>query len=189
VIRLRLYIAASLDGFIATPDGGVSWLDPYHSPDLGYEHFMKSIGTVVMGRATYEQALGFPGPWPNAGKRTIVLTSRPIESAPRDVERWPGDVASLADHLRTKSTRDVWICGGARTARAFLDLDQVDRIELYVIPVLLGEGLPLFERSPHQSSLRLARTRSFKNGVVELVYGFRAGARHQPSSSSDDVTR
>jgi dihydrofolate reductase len=173
---LRLYIAASLDGFIATPDGGVGWLDDYNSPELGYDEFMKSIGTVVMGRATYEQAIGFGGPWPYAGKRTIVLTSRPIPSPPAGVERWPGDVASLADHLRSKSKKDVWICGGARTARAFLDLDQVDRIELYVIPVLLGDGLPLFERSVHQSSLRLDRTRSFENGVVEIVYDFKAGA-------------
>ena len=106
-----------------------------------------------------------------------MLTSRPLDNPPAGVERWTGDVASLADHLRTKSKKDVWICGGARTARAFLDLDQVDRIELYVIPVLLGEGLPLFERSSHASSLRLERTRAFGNGVVELVYDFRAGRR------------
>jgi len=177
---LRLYIAASLDGFISTFDGGVSWLEPYQSPDLGYDDFMKSVGTVVMGRTTYEQALTFPGPWPYVGKRTVVLTSRPLDTRPPGVERWSGDVASLADHLRAKSKKDVWICGGARTARAFLDLDQVDRIELYVIPVLLGEGLPLFERSPHQSSLRLEGTRAFGNGVVELVYDFRAGSRRGP---------
>jgi dihydrofolate reductase len=174
---LRLYIAASLDGFIATSDGGVSWLEPYHSPALGYDEFLKSIGTVVMGRTTYDQALTFPGPWPYAEKRTIVLTSRPIEKPPPGVERWSGGVGALADHLRTRSNMDVWVCGGARTARAFIDLDQVDRIELYVIPVLLGEGLPLFERSHHASSLRLERTRSFGNGVVELVYEFKAGAR------------
>jgi dihydrofolate reductase len=176
---LRLYIAASLDGFIATSDGGVGWLDDYNSPELGYDAFMKSVGTVVMGRATFDQALGFGGPWPYAGKRTVVLTSRPIASPPPGVERWSGDVAELADQLRTKSKKDVWICGGARTVRAFLDADQVDRIELYVIPVLLGDGLPLFERSPHPSSLRLERTRSFENGVVEMVYDFKAGARRR----------
>ena len=180
---LRLYIAASLDGFIATADGGVSWLDPYNEPELGYDQLMKSVGTVVMGRATYEQAIGFPGPWPNVGKKTIVLTSRPLKSPPKDVERWAGDVGSLADHLRTSSKKDVWICGGARTVRAFLDLDQVDRIELYVIPVLLGDGLPLFERSPHHSRLRLERSRSFKNGVVQLIYDFRANARARPGSA------
>jgi dihydrofolate reductase len=125
---------------------------------------MKSIGTVVMGRATYDQAIGFEGPWPNAGKRTIVLTSRPIESPPPGVERWTGGVAALVEHLRATSTKDVWICGGARTARAFLDLDAVDQIELFVIPVLLGDGLPLFERSTQQSSLTLQSRRSFDNG-------------------------
>jgi dihydrofolate reductase len=171
----RLYIAASLDGFIATPDGGVSWLDAYNSPELGYDAFMKSIGTVVMGRATYDQAIGFEGPWPNAGKRTIVLTSKPIESPPPGVERWTGGAAALGEHLRTASKKDVWICGGAKTVRAFLDLDAIDRIELYVIPILLGDGLPLFERSTQQSSLKLQSTRSFDNGVVEIIYAFRAG--------------
>ena len=118
---LRLYIAASLDGFIATSDGGVSWLDPYNEPELGYDQLMKSVGTVVMGRATYEQAIGFPGPWPNVGKKTIVLTSRPLKSPPKDVERWAGDVGSLADHLRTSSNKDVWICGGARTGMHMLN--------------------------------------------------------------------
>ena len=182
----RLYIAASLDGFIATRDGGVSWLDPYNAPELGYDAFMQSIGTVVMGRATYDQAIGFEGPWPNAGKRTIVLTSRPIEKPPPGVERWTGGLPALVEHLRTTARNDVWVCGGARTVRAFLDLDAIDRIELYLIPVLLGDGLPLFERSPQQSSLTLRGTRSFDNGVVELVYAFKAGARAAPGIEAED---
>jgi dihydrofolate reductase len=126
----RLYLAASVDGFIATPDGGVDWLEPYPAEDFGFDAFLPTIGTIVMGRTTYEQALRL-GPWSFEGKHTIVLTSRPIDEPPAGVERWDGDVTALA---------------------------------------LLGDGIPLFERSDRSVALRLEEVKAHRKGVVQVVY-------------------
>ncbi len=79
--QIQIYIATSLDSFIATADGGVDWLEPFQAEDLGYSAFVATIGTIVMGRTTYEQIRGF-GSWPYAGKRTVILSSLPIRFTP-----------------------------------------------------------------------------------------------------------
>jgi dihydrofolate reductase len=167
--RFRLYIAASLDGFIATPDGGVSWLEPFQGDDFGYDAFIETIGTVVLGRTTYEQVRGF-GDWPYAGKRGIVVSSQPPGDLPDGVEQRCPPFDDLVSDLKTRSAGDVWIVGGARTIGAFFDLDAVDGIELFVMPVLLGSGLPLFGSSRSAMLLRLKETRPYPGGVVKLVY-------------------
>jgi len=165
----RLYLAVSVDGFIAPPDGAVDWLESYPSEEFGFPAFLESIGAIVMGRTSFDQTRSF-GPWPFAGKRTIVLTSRPIDDVPPDVEPWSGDIGPLAANLRLGGTGDVWLYGGARSARPFLDSGLVDRIELFVIPVLLGNGIPLFERSDARIPLRLGVAKPRAKGVLEVVY-------------------
>ena len=97
-----VYIAASLDGFIATPDGGVDWLAPYQA-DYGYDAFIASVHTLVMGGATYDQMRGF-GDWPHGGKRILVVTSRPLgDNVPAGVEAWPDGVDALGAELRATS--------------------------------------------------------------------------------------
>jgi len=171
--RTVYYAAVSVDGFIAAADGGVSWLDPFNSPELGYEAFLAKVGAVVLGRATYDQALTF-GAWPYPGRAGLVVTSRPMQSLPEGTRairaaELPG---TLAD-LRASSKGDVWIVGGARTARACLDSGLVDEIELYIVPCLLGDGIPLLERRNALAPLRLSETRSFGNGVVMVRYELR----------------
>jgi dihydrofolate reductase len=166
----RLYLAVSVDGFIAPPDGGVDWLEPYPAEEFGFPVFIGTIGTIVMGRTTFDQTLHL-GPWPFAGKRTIVLTSRAIgDPLPAGVEIWTGDIGPLAANLKAGRTGDVWLFGGAKSARPFLDRGLVDRLELYVIPVLLGSGLPLFERSNTRTALRLETVKPRAKGVLEIVY-------------------
>jgi dihydrofolate reductase len=167
--RVRIMVAQSLDGFVATPDGGVAWLDAFSAQDVGFSDFMAGVGAVVMGRATYEQAASFDGPWPYAGKRVVVLTSRPLETRhPVDVRA--GDVREVAADLRATTAGDVWLCGGPRVFRRFLDAGLVDTLEVAVIPVLLGAGVPLVEPAASLLPLRLERTRSWPNGVVSLDY-------------------
>lgn len=168
--QIQIYIATSLDSFIATADGGVDWLEPFQAEDLGYSAFVATIGTIVMGRTTYEQIRGF-GSWPYAGKRTVILSSRAIGSPPENTEVSDDGIQALVSRLKALG-EDVWIVGGAKTIRAFLDHDAVDRMELFVIPVLIGSGLPLFERSPRHARLSLEETQSFPCGVVRLVYRF-----------------
>jgi len=163
--RLVLYIAASLDGFIADKEGRVGWLEQFDSPEYGYEDFVAGVDTLIMGRVTYEQTLTF-GPWPYTGKRVIVMTRRALQGAPPGVEAWQGDdVVPLLSGI----TGDAWLVGGAESARVFLERGLVDTLRLFVIPTLLGDGIRLFQNV--RATLRLAACRRYSTGVVELEYG------------------
>lgn len=167
---IRLYIAVSVDGFIAPPDGTSAWLADYDANLYGYADFIAGIETVVMGRASYEEALGL-GDWPWPGRRCVVLTSRRIAPPPgAEVETASGDVEELAAKLRRESPGDVWLLGGARAARPFLAAGLVDRLELFQIPVLLGDGIRLFEAGLPPRQLRLDSAQAREKGVVELRY-------------------
>ncbi|WP_142848594.1 dihydrofolate reductase family protein [Telmatospirillum sp. J64-1] len=161
-----VYIAASLDGFIATPDGNVGWLDSFETEDYGFEDFLAKMDAIVMGRTTYDQVLGFG--WPYGDKPCYILTSQPLgPGAPPGVEA-AGDAALLAKHLQ--DCRNVWVAGGAKTIRAFRDADAVDRIELFVMPILLGDGIRLFPTAPHSEKLTLEESKTYDNGAVKLTY-------------------
>lgn len=165
----RVYIAQSVDGCIATVDGAVEWLDPFPVEDFGFDAFMETIGTIVMGRASYDQARSF-GSWPYAGKRTVVLSSRDLDEPPPGVERWHGgSLAGLADAVARSTRGDVWVLGGARTIAGFLDLGRIDRLEIFMVPVLLGGGIPLFLASEPRA-LRLIEVEPLDHGVVKLEY-------------------
>lgn len=174
--QFRLYIAVSLDGFIATPDGRVAWLEPFQADDFGYDAFFATIGTVVLGRTTYEQVRGF-GDWPYAGKRGVVLSSQPIADLPDGVEQGYPPFDDVIDALKAQSAGDIWIVGGAKTIGAFFDLDAIDGIDLFVMPVLLGSGVPLFGSSRRAIPLRLKDTKTYPSGVVKLVYDTPMAAR------------
>jgi len=179
--RFRVYIAASADGYIADPGGSVAWLDAYPGVEYGYDDFIRSVGTVVMGRASYDLARSF-GDWPYPDQRCIVLTRRLPEPPPAGahVAFRSGDVGALAAELRAMEPAaapggDVWVMGGGRVIRQFLDAGALDTLEIYVIPLLLGGGIPLFPPGPgHGLTLRGAQ--GFASGVVRLEYGARPPA-------------
>ena len=163
-MRTVYYAAVSADGFIADATGGVGWLEPFQSPELGYEAFLAGVGAVVLGRATYEQALTF-GAWPYPGRQGLVVTSRPIANLPAGVR------AVTAAELAAAMPRvdgDTWIVGGGRTARACVDAGLVDELELYVIPRVLGAGIPLLPGGA--VALELVATRTFGSGIAMLRY-------------------
>ncbi|XP_078684876.1 uncharacterized protein YwjB-like [Branchiostoma floridae x Branchiostoma belcheri] len=174
--RIRIYSAMSVDGYIATEDGGVAWLEQFNTEDTGYDDFFREISTVVMGRTTYEQVCGFDCPWPYAGKKTVVLTTKNLTNLTTEQTTcYSGDVRDLADNLRkTTTTGDIWLVGGRMVTQAFLDARLVDELELYVMPVLLNRGIRMFEPSggtPNDpTSLKLKESKTFPNGVVKLVY-------------------
>jgi len=165
-VRTVYYAAVSTDGFIADARGGVGWLEPFQSPELGYEDFLAGVGAVVLGRATYEQALTF-GPWPYPGREGLVVTSRPIANLPDGVR-----AVTVAELPRAmpKVDRDTWIVGGGQVARACLDAGLVDELELYVIPRLVGAGIPLLSPREELVTLELAATRTFGSGITMLRY-------------------
>jgi len=173
VSRFRVYVALSIDGYIADENGGVGWLDPYFSPELGFHEFIKTIGATVMGRATFDQSLEM-GKWEHDNPRTIVMTHRPIDDPPNGVEVFDGDIGELAASLRADlepEGKDIWLMGGGKSIQPWHEAGLVDSWELYVIPVTLGAGVPLFPPgSPALTELPLAGSKSFENGIVELKY-------------------
>lgn len=167
--RIKLSLAVSLDGFIADEAGSVDWLEPYPAEDFGLDSLMDAMGVVVMGRTTYDQVVGF-GHWPYEGKRAIVLTNRPFKPATPQTELWSGDIAPLAKKLLDAGRGDIWLLGGGATARAFLAAGCIHTLETFVVPVLLGRGVPLFGEGTPAAALRLLRAEALAKGVVRLAY-------------------
>lgn len=180
---VRAALALSLDGFIAETDGGVAWLNPFFSPEMDFAGFMKTMGVFVTGRKTFGDALKLGGS-PGSGERTVVLTHRPLRNTPRGVEAFSGDLRKLVSRLRRElsaSGKDIWLMGGGLAIDSFRAAGLIDRFELSVIPVLLGDGIPLFPRqSRGLEGLTLTHTRALKNGVVELWYECQRARRGAP---------
>jgi dihydrofolate reductase len=168
---IRGYIAASLDGYIASADGGVDWLGPFNAVDFGYERFLGEISTVVLGRKTFDQVRTFDPGWVYAGKRAVVVTSRAIDDPPENVTAWTEGISTLVPYLLALNDGGVWIVGGAQLQSALFDLGAMDRLELFVIPVLLGNGIPLFSGLKRSRYLSLNAVERFERGVVRLDYG------------------
>lgn len=170
-MKFRVYIAVSVDAYVASADGGVAWLDSFHDETgYGYHEFLQQIDAIVIGRTTFDQALGF-GDWPYPGKDTYVLTSRSIENPPPQTTAWQAGAAKLIEHLKGMSLEgDVWLLGGPKSIQAFQELGTVDTYELYVMPVLLGDGIPMFPNSDTMRRLRLTDSHAFSDGVVRLIY-------------------
>ncbi|MDX3974227.1 dihydrofolate reductase family protein [Shinella sp.] len=172
--RILGYIAASLDGYIATEDDGLDWLFKYDSDDLGehdYRLFIKRIRTVVMGRGTYDFIAKESSPWAYADQRVIVVTSNPIPD-PKGALEVRDDVDALIAELRALDDGDVWMLGGGKLQMAFLERDALDEIEIYIIPEMLGGGRPLFPATGFRSTPTLVSAKALGQGV-RLHYKWR----------------
>jgi dihydrofolate reductase len=168
-MQCSVFIAASLDGFIARPDGGIDWLSRVERPgeDYGYGKFHGSIDALIVGRKTYEMALGFPS-WPYAGKRCVVLTHAPRASKHGE-EFYSGPPQNLVARLTGERTRRAYVDGGA-VIQQFLAARLITDLTLSIIPVLLGDGMRLFGKTGEDLPLRLVSSRAFDSGLVQLEY-------------------
>lgn len=174
--KCSVFIAASLDGFIARPDGSIDWLDRANErvpagADCGYATFMSGIDALVMGRRTFELARSFPE-WPY-GKTPVVVLSRRLRALPRGV---PDTVklsrqapAALVARLAARGLKRLYIDGGV-TIQRFLAAGLIDELTLTTIPLLLGAGRPLFGRLPAEVGLEHLSTRAFDFGFVQSTY-------------------
>jgi dihydrofolate reductase len=172
--RIRGYIAASLDGLIATEDDTLDWLFKYDNMNLGehdYRIFLKHIRTVVMGRGTYDFIAGESSPWAYGDTRVIVVTSRPIDN-PKGPLEVRSDVDALIRELRGLDDGDVWMLGGGQLQMAFLKQGALDEIEIYVIPEMLGGGRPLFPLTGFRASPTLVSAQTIDKGCVRRHYRF-----------------
>jgi len=166
-VSFVVFLATSLDGFIARADDGLDWLARFEQEEHGYREFLATVDALVIGRRTYEVVLGFPA-WPYAGKRVIVCTHRPASPAHGE-ELWSGSPRALAERLDREGVRRVYLDGGALIS-SFLREGLVDELTLNLIPMLLGAGVPLFAGGLPEVPLRLLEARSFPSGLVQLRY-------------------
>ncbi|RJF96628.1 dihydrofolate reductase [Noviherbaspirillum cavernae] len=178
-MQVSVYIATSLDGFIARPDGSIDWLinagNPGDSEDYGYADFMATVDCLAMGRNTFEKALSFPE-WPYEGRRVVVLSrslSEVPESAKGKVELFSGTVGELTRTLKAQEVRRLYIDGG-KVIQSFLQAGLVTDMTLTRIPVLIGDGLPLFGTLHEDVYAEHVETTSFKSGFTQSVYKLRA---------------
>jgi dihydrofolate reductase len=168
--KIIVYVATSADGYIARPDGDVSWLDRKRPRgNYGMAAFFKSVDTVLMGRKTYEVALAF-GQTSYPGKKNYVFSRTLRRRGAQDVEFVRGRVGEFARRLRGAEGKDIWLVGGGGLAASFLDEGQIDEFIIHVVPVFIGEGIPLIHPRHRSVPLTLRSSRAYPDGVVRLHY-------------------
>ncbi len=171
--KVTLFIAMSLDGYIADSKGKVDWLEGQdenvESPDI-YGEFVKDIDTVIMGRNTYDQIVTelLPNDWVYHGMTTYVVTHHREESS-EEVYFTDQNPTDLVRKLKEEDGKGIWICGGAEVVRRLVEENLIDCYYLTVIPVLLGSGIRLFGNNSNEMKLRLVKSQSY-NGMTDLVY-------------------
>ncbi len=182
-MRFSVHIATSVDGFIARTDGSIDWLHTYGNQeadmgddaDMGFNNLIESIDCMIMGRGCMEAISGFnlsPEQWPYRDARVIVLSktlTEPPENVKDHVEMYSGDVPGLVETLEREGYQHAYVDGG-KTIQSFLNLKLITDMSLTQIPVLLGEGIPLFGKTNQDIRLEKAEAKAFPNELVQLHY-------------------
>lgn len=174
-MKASVFIATSLDGFIAREDGNLDWLlgATNSTDDHGYAEYMATIDVLVMGRNTFEKMLTFDH-WPYAGRRVIVLSTslkkdRIPEALVGKVEIHAGPVPSLVKFLAASGCSSIYVDGG-QVVRSFMKERLIDEITITRIPVLIGSGIPLFGSLHQDIKLQHLKTKTFDSGFVQSTY-------------------
>jgi dihydrofolate reductase len=181
--RVTVHMAASLDGFIARRDGRVDWMETAdeflrgETMDPGFvEAFIKTIDCYVMGSRTYETALTFEAKglgWAYGDKPTFVLTSRTLPRNRDNVEFYSGDLAQFVNGRLRPTFRSIWFVGGSVVSAECLRLGLADEIRFSILPILIGDGIPFFDKLDCDIALHLADVKAYRSGIVELCYEVR----------------
>lgn len=168
--RVVLYIAASLDGYIAREDGSVDWLDPMDKQaDENYRNFLGRIDTIIMGNRTYEQTKELAPDFPYKEQRCYVFSRKRDGERERFVEFVNPVIPAFLEELRSQAGKGIWLMGGAEVLDAFLRERAVDELIITVIPLLLGSGISLFRNGQPEQQLRLLKVEELGE-MVQLHY-------------------
>jgi len=174
--EVTYYVASSLDGFIAKSDGGIDWLScvEVEGEDYGYSEFFDSVDGLLMGRATFDQVQGF-GPWPYGDKPCWVWTRRAIDSKPSSAVATAQSPAEIVGEASKQGLNRLWLVGGGRFAGAFEVERLISTYIISIIPVLLGDGVPVISGHGSFERLDLTESRAYESGLVQLTYMPRHG--------------
>jgi dihydrofolate reductase len=181
--HVTIHMAASLDGFIARTNGAVDWLETSDefldgdTMDPGFvEAFLETIDCYVMGSRTYETALSFEAKglgWAYGDKPTFVLTRRDLPRTRDTVELYSGDLAELVNERLRPTFHTIWFVGGGALCGECLRLGLADEVRYSILPILIGDGIPFFEKLDRDITLHLAEVKAYRSGMVELRYEVR----------------
>src|SRR6266850_7562507 len=166
-----VFIGTSVDGFIARPNGDLDWLPPGGGEPHGYDEFIASVDALVIGRKTFETVLAFDT-WPYGDKRVVVLSSRSLDLAAAGggvVEQMAGPPAEIVSQLAASGAQHLYVDGGI-TIQGFLRAGLIQRLIITRVPVLIGDGIPLFGTLPRDIRLRHVTTRHYPSGLVQSEY-------------------
>lgn len=173
--KVVLYIAMSLDGYIADKNGGVAWLvgENKDIQTSSYEEFIKTVDTIIMGHNSYKQITTelSPDNWVYEGMKTYVMTHRNMISS-GDIEFTDENIIDLVKRIRMKdgnNGKDIWLCGGSKIVHQFIEKNLIDRYHITVIPTILGDGIRLFKKLDQPLLLQLVSNNSV-NGMVDIIY-------------------
>jgi dihydrofolate reductase len=175
--KIIVWITTSADGFIARSDGGIDWLNrPRPKGNYGMGAFYKSIDTTLWGRKTYDMALeyqkkGVSGTaFDTSVKNFLFSHNEPQTPPPAGVEFVRESIKAFATRLRAEKGKDIWIMGGGGIIASFLDVGEIDEFIIHVVPVFIGEGIPLLAPARRNAPLKLIASKKFPDGVVRLHY-------------------
>jgi dihydrofolate reductase len=169
-LTASVFIGVSVDGFIARKNDDLDFL-PEDAEPHGYDEFIASVDAIVIGRKTFEKVLTL-GPWPYGDKRVVVLSSRPLDLSKAIggvVEQMAGPPAEIVSQLAARGVNNLYVDGGV-TIQRFLRAGAIQRLIITRVPVLIGEGVPLFGALPHDVRLRHIATRHYPSGLVQSEY-------------------
>ncbi len=171
--KIKLYIATSLDNYIARPNGRVDWLETFHNPegsDYGYADFLATIDTNLMGNNTYKEILGFGIPFPYPNKVNYVFTRQANPTPTEFVTFVNSDIIPFVENLKQQPGKDIWLIGGGQLNTVLLNARLIDEMIISVLQIVIGEGIPLFASGAREQVFDLVKPQSFASGLVQLTY-------------------
>jgi dihydrofolate reductase len=172
--KILLYIAVTLDGFIAREDGSLDWLLELPNPnkiDHGYDDFIREVDTLIMGRKTYEVVLGMEIGWPYANCKTLVATgNRDYKVRTENTFLLHELHTGVIGRLEPEGQKNIWVVGGGDLISQFLNEGAIDEMVLCMIPLILGKGIRLFPNEPTETKFDLVKAEPFETGIVNLTY-------------------
>lgn len=171
--KIFLYIASSIDGYIAEPDGNLDWLENLPNPnniDHGYTDLLNSIDHIIMGRKTYESLLNMDIAWPYANYSTYIISSNPtFDIKTPNTYLMCNNIVQQIEQLKTNSKKNIWLVGGGDVVKYFLNNNLIDAMTISIVPIILGAGISLFSSS-NPSNWTLNNSIAFETGIVNLNY-------------------